>query len=662
MYATNLLQELPITRDVEATPPAPSDEEPLTERHDWLFVGYLRHSETKRNNPPLELRVTDLEELPRTVAAFVARDDQGHRYPYIFLAPALGRAFEEQATTALVAAAKRREPLWPAGVWQLEFDFTASDAARAETNRLAAVHSENHAVVLAADDKMMAVMHQQIDAAFAQAPAVRREVREEITDLLIYEVGLSVRNEYPLRRGTLEAIIASDFRTQVHARLYAAEQGAGGFQIVLIDPDHDWLRQHDLPSYRTPGGTRLRTDQEYRKLQERHVLPVAAERFVEFISDYHDDHNEDCEALPSKRRIAAWLKDEGICDPAPAAPIAPTAAALLAERGITETPHAIAVLPYLAWGGRLTLLAAREKDGKSTLVGGAVAALTSGSPWLGEMCAPSGPVLWLHEEAPDDVIGRLQKFGADLGRVHLLPLPHADAAQALTANTNRLRPGLVVVDSLVRYAAGRVTDPTRATQWEPIMSELLGLAQKSGAAILVLHHAGKKDGEYRDSTEIGASADMLIQMPGGLKGNRQRLEAKGRIIGVAPYENTVELVGTTHQLVANSHAGTPTGPTTAMAEQDSVVLDALIGTMSYTDWFKASGGRSKSGFNRTVKRLAGAIEKTKNGRYRRTRVVPLQGGTADGTGPVSGPADGPAVLRSGIPVGRPEGSHFSPTP
>src|SRR5207247_1340333 len=160
----------------------------------------------------------------------------------------------------------------------------------------------------------------------------------------------------------------------------------------------------------------------------------------------------------------------------------------------------IAVLPHLAWGGRVTLLAAREKDGKSTLVGGAVAALTRGALWLGEPCATVGPVLWLHEEAPDDVIGRLQQFGANLSRVHLLALPHPDAARALTANVARLRPGIVIVDSLVRFAAGRVTDPTRATQWEPIMSELLGLAQKSGAAVVVLHHAGKKDGEYRDST------------------------------------------------------------------------------------------------------------------------------------------------------------------
>jgi len=359
----------------------------------------------------------------------------------------------------------------------------------------------------------------------------------------------------------------------------------------------------------------------YRDLAEQYVLPVAADRLVDFISHFHEEHNEDCDALPSKRKIDAFLKSEGIRDPVPIAAVAPTAAALLAGRGMTESPSPLAVLPYLAWGGRVTLLAAREKDGKSTLVGGAVAALTRGAPWLGEPCDPVGPVLWLHEEAPDDVIGRLQQFGADLARVHLLQLPQADAARALTANVTRLRPRVIIVDSLVRFAAGRVTDPTRATQWEPIMSEFLGLAQKSGAAIVVLHHAGKKDGEYRDSTEIGAGVDMLIQMPGGLKGNRQRLEGKGRIVGVAPYTITVELVGTAHQLVAaTSRARAITAPatTTSLGERDRAVLGTLLGTMGFSEWCKASGLKSKKTFNGIVKRLQAveAVVKTKDGRYR----------------------------------------------
>ena len=153
------------------------------------------------------------------------------------------------------------------------------------------------------------------------------------------------------------------------------------------------------------------------------------------------------------------------------------------------------------------------------------------------------------------------------------------------------------------------------------MSELLGLAQSSGAAILVLHHAGKKDGEYRDSTEIGAGVDMLIQMPGGIKGNRQRLEAKGRVIGVAPYTITVELAGNTHRLVVDGNrVGAAKAPDVAapLGERDRAILATLVATMSYSEWCKASGLKSKKSFDGIVKRLqsASAVEKTKDGRYR----------------------------------------------
>ena len=153
------------------------------------------------------------------------------------------------------------------------------------------------------------------------------------------------------------------------------------------------------------------------------------------------------------------------------------------------------------------------------------------------------------------------------------------------------------------------------------MSELLALAQSSGAAILVLHHAGKKDGEYRDSTEIGAGVDMLIQMPGGIKGNRQRLEAKGRVIGVAPYTITVELAGNTHRLVVDrNRVGAAKAPDVAapLGERDRAILTTLVATMSYSEWCKASGLKSKKSFDGIVKRLqsASAVEKTKDGRYR----------------------------------------------
>src|SRR5207248_1783605 len=113
------------------------------------------------------------------------------------------------------------------------------------------------------------------DAICAQLPGLEPEVCTQIVDWLVgEEVGWSFTNAYPLRRGTLEAIITAHFRARVHAQVYVAGRSAGGWHIMLIEADRDKRQQDDRPFRRTPRGTWLRSEQEYHKLQERHVLPV----------------------------------------------------------------------------------------------------------------------------------------------------------------------------------------------------------------------------------------------------------------------------------------------------------------------------------------------------------------------------------------------------
>jgi len=266
------------------------------------------------------------------------------------------------------------------------------------------------------------------------------------------------------------------------------------------------------------------------------------------------------------------------------------------------------------------MLAAREKDGKSTLVGSAVAAMTRGTPWLGHPTTPTN-VLWLHEESDRDFKARLQQFGADLNRVFPVRLPLADPEHDLPAALAQVQPGLVVIDSLIRYGGSTITNATDATQWTKVVTPLATRAHATdGPAILVLHHAEKKAGEYRDSTEIGAAVDVLIQMPKGIEpGNRQRLDAMGRIIGIEPYTITVEFTGTGHRLVSGGDAGVQGHP--EITEKDRLVLAALTGTLSYGEWFTASGLKSKSTFDRAVKQLlaAEAVKQTTEGKYRSNR-------------------------------------------
>ena len=84
---------------------------------------------------------------------------------------------------------------------------------------------------------------------------------------------------------------------------------------------------------------------------------------------------------------------------------------------------------------------AREKAGKSTLIGAAVAAVTRGRPFLG-MPTLAGDVLWVGEETVADVKVRLSQWDAALERVYFVGRPSPDPAHeaSLRRLVGRLRP------------------------------------------------------------------------------------------------------------------------------------------------------------------------------------------------------------------------------
>jgi hypothetical protein len=178
------------------------------------------------------------------------------------------------------------------------------------------------------------------------------------------------------------------------------------------------------------------------------------------------------------------------------------------------------IVPNLAWRGRVTLLAAWEKFGKSTFATDSAAVLSR---------AEGARVLWVNlEEAPFDVVTRFDCAGADLDGVIVsehLPARLAD----LTAKIEEVKPDLVVIDTLGAWGAVRVTDWNSAAQVTPVMMELVALARRHSLALVILHHGKKTDGTYRDSTAIGASVDVIIEMFGDVKDDHVRhFKPRGR--------------------------------------------------------------------------------------------------------------------------------------
>lgn len=169
------------------------------------------------------------------------------------------------------------------------------------------------------------------------------------------------------------------------------------------------------------------------------------------------------------------------------------------------------VVPRLAWEGRLTLLASPEKLGKSTLVGQAVAAMVAGDHhgFLGEV-PEQGSVLWLALDEPlGDVVRRLYAFGARKGVYFLDARPSVQETQDLV---EELGVRLLVIDTLTEFAAGAVKDLNAAIQLQPLLKPLRGILQRTRAAGILIHHANRSTGHYRDSSQIGAGVDVIIEM------------------------------------------------------------------------------------------------------------------------------------------------------
>lgn len=175
------------------------------------------------------------------------------------------------------------------------------------------------------------------------------------------------------------------------------------------------------------------------------------------------------------------------------------------------------VVPRFVWESRSTLLASAEKAGKSTLCGAMAAAVSRGRPFfdVDEPCQRGDVLIFGLEEFLGDAARRLRHFGADAKRVHLVPAlpaePHA-RVEALRGHVEAVKPALVIVDTLMAYADGLISDAAASSQMQPVVQGLTRLAHETGCGLLLVHHARKSDGKYRDSSAIGGAVDVIVEV------------------------------------------------------------------------------------------------------------------------------------------------------
>lgn len=172
-----------------------------------------------------------------------------------------------------------------------------------------------------------------------------------------------------------------------------------------------------------------------------------------------------------------------------------------------------AVVPRLAWAGRSTLLAAREKSGKSTLIGYVTARVSKGEEFLGEYCVRGDVLIVGLEEYLGDVARRLKHFGAAGDHVTLVDGFLGDAksrAEEVAQHIEEITPVLVVVDSLVAFGNDRGIDENDAAM-ATVVQPLTDLAHASGTALVIVHHANKASGKARGSTSIMGATDVVCE-------------------------------------------------------------------------------------------------------------------------------------------------------
>ncbi len=215
-----------------------------------------------------------------------------------------------------------------------------------------------------------------------------------------------------------------------------------------------------------------------------------------------------------ERTIAHALK----VVPAPSAADPTRRARSVAEiiaNGLPQPPAV--VVPGLAWKGRITLVAATEGMGKSTLFAEAARAVTTGQPFLGKFPTVQGAVLWVvSEEAEDDVILRavaLDPRHSGLAHLYLQdhPVQPLDDLEAEIANR---APRLVIIDTVHSWAGTLIEQASQSDSWRPVIETIQRAARRGPLqpAILMSAEATKKTGDYKDSASIGHGVDVVFSM------------------------------------------------------------------------------------------------------------------------------------------------------
>ena len=228
----------------------------------------------------------------------------------------------------------------------------------------------------------------------------------------------------------------------------------------------------------------------------------------------------------------------------PAGMVAPTGAAVVpleteSLAALLEDPAVLApaewIVQPLFERGTLNVIYGPGKIGKSTMLADIAAHVIAGTDWAGQSVT-GGPVLWVDLEQGRR---RLARTFTRMDR-HLAGALHVWSDLTARPDLSRvwrtietLRPALVVLDSLAKLC--QVEEENDNAAWQRALQPLEALARANRAAVVVIDHDRKGEGEHgralRGASSKLAAFDAAIHLKRGNTPTTRRLDMVSREVG-----------------------------------------------------------------------------------------------------------------------------------
>jgi hypothetical protein len=209
--------------------------------------------------------------------------------------------------------------------------------------------------------------------------------------------------------------------------------------------------------------------------------------------------------------------------------------------------------------GSLTALVAKPKVGKTTIAYELAVRVSQGRPYLGRATQRGSVLIIGVEEHRREIKRRLRNLAADQPDaiyVHAGPLTDSpDTLHALRDFIGRNGIALVIIDTLNAFwSVSEENDAGAVTQ---AIKPVLELARETNAAVLLIHHARKSEGNHGDDIRGSGALFSLLDVALILKRHDVETQRKLNIISrfpEAPPELILELRDHGHECLGDPAA------------------------------------------------------------------------------------------------------------